>query len=168
MRCNGQEPELRRRTATDVRWNCHYRITRCVFQASSTHRPIKVIAVGDRWPYGTLRPTLENLLGIAALIAQLAANKSPEVRTAESVQPAFKEDLTGAATSCESRLELVSRGYGGTVTGSLCRVTVEETCAGRHHRVVILAKRGNRSNIGSPLAFAVAAWPMGCRCLRIS
>jgi 2-phosphosulfolactate phosphatase len=39
----------------------------------TAHRPVAVIAAGERWPDGTLRPALEDLLGAGALLSDLHA-----------------------------------------------------------------------------------------------
>jgi 2-phosphosulfolactate phosphatase len=67
----------------------------CLRNASATSRwlvghgrgtpdhPVSVIAAGERWPDGSLRPALEDLLGAGAVIAALA--RAGEGRTPQTV-----------------------------------------------------------------------------------
>jgi 2-phosphosulfolactate phosphatase len=44
--------------------------------------PVTVIACGERWPGGSLRPCLEDLLGAGAVLATLEGSRSPEAEAA--------------------------------------------------------------------------------------
>ncbi|MFD8003430.1 2-phosphosulfolactate phosphatase [Streptomyces mirabilis] len=78
-------------------------------------RPLAVIAAGERWPDGSLRPGLEDLMGAGAVIAALQATGgagplSPEAaaaRTAFTGTP----DAAGAVAACASALELARSGF---------------------------------------------------------
>lgn len=92
---------------------------------------IAVIAAGEHWHDGTLRPAIEDQVGAGAFIAGLAASGkggydaaegrdgrhgySPEAVAAmavyESAEPRLRETLHG----CSSGRELVGAGYGGDV-----------------------------------------------------
>ncbi|EPH42727.1 2-phosphosulfolactate phosphatase [Streptomyces aurantiacus] len=76
--------------------------------------PVGVIAAGERWPDGTLRPALEDLLGAGAVIAALRArggtDLSPEADTAASAFVAAV-DVGHAVASCSSGRELSDGGY---------------------------------------------------------
>jgi 2-phosphosulfolactate phosphatase len=48
--------------------------------AQSCPRPIAVIAAGERWPDGSLRPSLEDLLGAGAIISALSVSGHPDLR----------------------------------------------------------------------------------------
>lgn len=91
-------------------------------------RPVAVIAAGERWPDGTLRPALEDLLGAGAIIRSLStratAPMSPEATTAAAAFPT-PETAARAITECASGRELHERGFGDDVA-----VAIEhDTCA---------------------------------------
>ncbi|WP_243058385.1 2-phosphosulfolactate phosphatase [Nocardioides sp. SR21] len=80
-------------------------------------RDVAVIAAGERWPDGSLRPAVEDLWGAGAVIAGLvdlgATELTPEARTAER---AFRAaDLPGDLVACTSGQELVDLGFPGDV-----------------------------------------------------
>ncbi|WP_217549220.1 2-phosphosulfolactate phosphatase [Streptomyces sp. GbtcB6] len=81
-------------------------------------RPVGVIASGERWPDGSLRPALEDLFGAGAIIAELqergAGPLSPEAAVARS---SFAGTPRAADTvaCCSSGLELVQGGFADDV-----------------------------------------------------
>jgi 2-phosphosulfolactate phosphatase len=88
-----------------------FRNRRAVVQlAQSFARPVAVIAAGERWPDGSLRPALEDLLGAGAIISQLSGSRSAEAKIAAL---AFENavDLSGDLFSCASGVELATRGF---------------------------------------------------------
>jgi 2-phosphosulfolactate phosphatase len=84
----------------------------------TAERPVVVVAAGERWPDGSLRPALEDLLGAGAIIAELesrgAGQLSPEAAAARAcfVQTA---DVTGAVAACSSGIELARTGFADDV-----------------------------------------------------
>jgi hypothetical protein len=78
--------------------------------ASALGRPIAVVAAGERWPDGSLRPSIEDLLGAGAIISRLEGSRSPE---AEVALAAFERsvDLIQRLEQCASGRELASRGF---------------------------------------------------------
>lgn len=74
---------------------------------------VAVIACGERWPDGSLRPALEDLLGAGAVIAGLHGMRSPEAAAAAAAAAASAAmgDRAAAVRSCASGLELVARGW---------------------------------------------------------
>lgn len=72
-------------------------------------RPVGVIASGERWPDGSLRPALEDLLGAGAVIAAMAGSRSPEAAAAAGVHAST--DVAAAVTACASGRELVDSGF---------------------------------------------------------
>ncbi|GAB3151152.1 hypothetical protein GCM10027290_39760 [Micromonospora sonneratiae] len=79
----------------------------------SRDAPIGVIAAGERWPDGTLRPSIEDHLGAAAVLDMLSAvpaGLSVEAAMALAML-ASVTDVPAAIRGCVSGRELVERGY---------------------------------------------------------
>ncbi len=72
---------------------------------------ISVIAAGERWPDGSLRPAIEDWIGAGAIIAQLAGNRSPEAEAALRLFESVEPDLAWFLTQCSSGRELIEQGY---------------------------------------------------------
>lgn len=81
-------------------------------------RPVTVIAAGERWPGGELRPALEDLMGAAAIIAAFDVRhpRSPEASATEAVWPAHQQHVGELLRDCYSGRELLERGFPGDVT----------------------------------------------------
>ncbi|MEV4437437.1 2-phosphosulfolactate phosphatase [Streptomyces sp. NPDC049577] len=84
----------------------------------TVEQPVLVIASGERWPDGSLRPALEDLLGAGAVIAALRrsgrSQLSPEASMAAAVFDGVTDvDVTVAA--CASGQELITSGYADDV-----------------------------------------------------
>jgi 2-phosphosulfolactate phosphatase len=79
--------------------------------------PVGVIAAGERWPDGHIRPCVEDLLGAAALIDTMADGDtllSVEAAVALAAL-AGVPDVPAAVRGCESGRELLDRGFAGDV-----------------------------------------------------
>jgi 2-phosphosulfolactate phosphatase len=77
--------------------------------------PIGVVAAGERWPDGTLRPGVEDLLGAAAILDGLAGCAySPEAATAVATL-AGVPDVAAAVRSSVSGRELIGYGFAADV-----------------------------------------------------
>lgn len=72
---------------------------------------ISVIAAGERWPDGLLRPALEDLMGAGAVIAYLKGRLSPEAQMAVAGFHHVQSDLADILLRCGSGKELVDRGF---------------------------------------------------------
>ncbi len=77
--------------------------------AAHMGRRIAVIAAGERWPDGSLRPCFEDLCGAGAILSHLGGSSSPETRAAMAVFDATRDSLYPAVRACESGREKVSR-----------------------------------------------------------
>jgi len=75
---------------------------------------VAVIAAGEQWPDGSLRPALEDLLGAGAVISSIAAGDeltlSPEAAAARAVFEGTAS-VAKAVRECASGVELVERGF---------------------------------------------------------
>jgi 2-phosphosulfolactate phosphatase len=73
--------------------------------------PITVIAAGERWPDGSLRPALEDLLGAGAVLAASAAQgASPEAAEARAAYQSTRF-VVDAIRECASGVELANAGF---------------------------------------------------------
>jgi len=76
---------------------------------------IAVIPAGERWPDGTLRPCVEDLIGAGAAIAAMTGTMSPEAEGALATFTRFNRDLLGALGRCGSGKELIEIGLSATL-----------------------------------------------------
>lgn len=72
---------------------------------------IAVIAGGEHWPGGALRPALEDLLGAGAVIARLRGRLSAEARAAKAAYLELKDELPGTLRESLSGQELIAAGF---------------------------------------------------------
>lgn len=79
--------------------------------AASQPCAVSVIACGEQWPDGSLRPAIEDLLGAGAIIHALPGTKSPEARLAEAAFEAMRNELAAVLAGCASGVELTERGF---------------------------------------------------------
>ncbi|MFH5230411.1 2-phosphosulfolactate phosphatase [Antrihabitans spumae] len=90
---------------------------------SKKHRDgtaLSVIAAGERWPDGTLRPAVEDLFGAGALLAELVARRpdlalSPEAEIAAAAWHSVSDRLGTVLAQCASGRELSAAGYASDV-----------------------------------------------------
>ena len=73
--------------------------------------PIGIIAAGEQWPNGYMRPAYEDFLGAGALIAKLHGSVSPEAQAAAYAFDASADHLQKSLRECSSGHELVQRGF---------------------------------------------------------
>jgi len=76
---------------------------------------VGVIPAGERWPDGSLRPAIEDLLGAGAIIHYLAVPCSSEAQVAREAFRSAADDLAPLIRTSISGRELVDRGYSGDV-----------------------------------------------------
>ncbi|MEU3937710.1 2-phosphosulfolactate phosphatase [Streptomyces sp. NPDC029044] len=84
----------------------------------TAERPVVVIASGERWPDGSLRPALEDLLGAGAVIASLRrcgrGRLAPEAMVAAAAYEGIG-DVATTVTSCASGRQLADGGFADDV-----------------------------------------------------
>jgi 2-phosphosulfolactate phosphatase len=80
---------------------------------------IAVVASGERWPDGSLRPCAEDLWGAGAVLATLVDHGvddlSPEARLAEAAYRAVEPTLVDALRDCAGGRELADAGFAADV-----------------------------------------------------
>lgn len=76
---------------------------------------IGVIAAGEQWPSGELRPCLEDWIGAGAVIAALPGRRSVEAAAAHTTFDRFRERLLETLCLTGSGKELIGRGFGTDV-----------------------------------------------------
>lgn len=74
-------------------------------------RRVSVIAAGERWLDGSLRPAIEDLIGAGAILAHLSGARSPEAEIACAAFRHAQADLMGYLAQCSSGRELIGRGF---------------------------------------------------------
>lgn len=79
--------------------------------AGKAKGPVTVIACGEKWPDGSLRPSLEDLLGAGAILAALTGNPSPEARAAIAAFRDAAHTLPEILSQCGSGRELSAKGW---------------------------------------------------------
>jgi 2-phosphosulfolactate phosphatase len=89
---------------------CLRNATAVATAAAALGGTISVIAAGERWPDGSLRPSLEDLLGAGAILDRLdGRTRSPEAQAAAGAAR-FLDPAT-QLRHCASGRELVTAGY---------------------------------------------------------
>jgi 2-phosphosulfolactate phosphatase len=79
---------------------------------------VAVVAAGERWPDGSLRPAVEDLWGAGAVLSALAGSRhvdtvtfSPEARLAVTAYDAVAGRVRDELLACASGCELVDAGF---------------------------------------------------------
>lgn len=70
---------------------------------------IAVIPAGERWPDGSLRPAIEDLLGAGAIITALGLTGDPEAQVARDAFLSAEPHLAQTLRGCRSGQELIGR-----------------------------------------------------------
>ena len=75
-----------------------------------------VVAAGERWPDGSLRPAVEDLWGAGAVVSTLdVGTASPEAAAAAAAYDVVRGALPAAMAGCASGRELSGAGFGHDV-----------------------------------------------------
>jgi len=72
---------------------------------------VSLIAGGERWDDGTLRPALEDVLGAGAVIAGLTGTRSPEAQMAAAAWMDARDRIAEVLAACTSGREMVERDW---------------------------------------------------------
>lgn len=94
--------------------------------ADEAEGPVTVIACGERWPDGSLRPSLEDLLGAGAILASMSGDPSPEARAAIAAFRDAEHGLPEVLSQCASGRELSEKGWQADV-GYAARLNASTT-----------------------------------------
>jgi 2-phosphosulfolactate phosphatase len=78
---------------------------------AASSRRIAIIPAGERWPDGSLRPCVEDLVGAGAVLASLPGKRSPEAEIALAAFERLRGHFAAALTACASGQELAGRGF---------------------------------------------------------
>jgi 2-phosphosulfolactate phosphatase len=76
---------------------------------------VLVLAAGEQWPDGSLRPCVEDWIAAGAIADALTGSRSPEAEAARASFRAVRAELQRALRDSASGEELSGRGYGGDV-----------------------------------------------------
>jgi 2-phosphosulfolactate phosphatase len=79
--------------------------------AQSVGQRITVVPAGERWPDGSLRPAIEDLIGAGAILKDLIGRLSPEALLATIAFEGVAGRLLEQMVSSASGRELVERGF---------------------------------------------------------
>lgn len=85
---------------------------------------VAVIACGERWPDGSLRPALEDLIGAGAVLARLPLIRTPDAEAAVAAFERIAARLAGDLSRTPSARELADTGRADDVAYS-CRLDTD-------------------------------------------
>ena len=70
-----------------------------------------LVAAGERWPDGSLRPCFEDWIACGAIASKIEARRSPEVLACTAAFEAVQQNLRGTLSECLSGQELTEHGF---------------------------------------------------------
>lgn len=94
---------------------CLRNATAVAHAAARSGDRIAVVPCGEKWPDGSLRPSLEDWLGAGAVVAALDGSKSPEATAVGRMFAAAGGDLKELVRTCASSREIIDRGFAADV-----------------------------------------------------
>lgn len=106
---NGSTLSLRT-GSTPTLTGCLRNFLAVALSAQKYGRRIAVIAAGERWADGSLRPGVEDWLAAGAILSHLHGTLSPEAWAAVASFQASKGEIGSWLRQCSSGLELIERG----------------------------------------------------------
>lgn len=112
---NGSTLSLRAAGYTTTLTACLRNATAAAYSAARGRSTISVIAAGELWDDGSLRPAWEDFVGAGAVIAHLPGLRSPEAQAACDVFIQAKRQLPQLLRDCSSGRELIERGFAADV-----------------------------------------------------
>lgn len=90
----------------------HVAVARWLAPQVAAGATVAVVAAGERWPDGSLRPAIEDLWGAGAVVSALDPDQAtPEARYAALAFEAARVRLTEDLLACASGVELVDAGF---------------------------------------------------------
>jgi 2-phosphosulfolactate phosphatase len=98
-------------TGSIVAAGCLRNATAIAQWARSVGQRITVVPAGERWPDGSLRPAIEDLIGAGAILTQLSGRRSPEAHLAAVAFERVADRLLEYLLLSSSGRELVERGF---------------------------------------------------------
>jgi 2-phosphosulfolactate phosphatase len=84
-----------------------------IAEACVGYNSVGVIPAGEKWPDGSLRPSLEDWLGAGAIISRLSGTWSPEAKAAVAAFETHQDNLLEALRTCPSGTESMTTPKGG-------------------------------------------------------
>jgi 2-phosphosulfolactate phosphatase len=104
---------------TEIVAGCLRNATAVARWVAPQHRPVAVVAAGERWPDGSLRPAVEDLVGAGAILAALPGRVSPEARAAISAWEGVRNRVMPTLGEAASARELREKGWDADVAYAL-------------------------------------------------
>ena len=83
--------------------------------AGQIGKRISVIPAGEKWPDGSLRPAIEDLIGVGAIVSHLSGKRSPEAEVAVATFTSAQSHLLQTLQQCGSGRELIDIGFGSDI-----------------------------------------------------
>ncbi|TQV81676.1 2-phosphosulfolactate phosphatase [Denitrobaculum tricleocarpae] len=84
---------------------------------------VGVIAAGEKWPDGTLRPALEDLLGAGAILSAMEGELTPDAEATRAAYLTMRDNCAEAIRACASGQELTDAGYAEDVSYAIAQNT---------------------------------------------